>query len=89
MRVSSVTLSKEFKKGLPSFSNITVGVTMTWEITEGEKFDFPAAWDLINQQINIQADNEMDPSWMKTKETTKNFITTIKTPKKGGEKYGK
>ena len=81
MKVTSVTLTKHFKKGLPSYSNVTIGVTMSWEIAEGEEFDFDKGWDLINQQINLQANDELDQSWMRTKETTKNFITTIKTPK--------
>lgn len=81
MKLTTVSLTKHFKKGLPSYSNITIGTTLTWEIAEGEQFDFDKAWDIINQQLSIQANDETEQSWMRTKETTKNYISTIKTPK--------
>lgn len=79
MKNTQVVLSKQFKIGLPSYSNITVGVTMTWDIAEGEQFEFDKGWDIINQQLNSQADT--DPSWIKTDEYKNKYKATISMPK--------
>jgi hypothetical protein len=80
MRVREITLYKEYKIGLPSYSNMTVGISQTWEIKEDEQFDFNKAWDIINQQLNIQTGN-IDQSWITKGETKKDYKVTIKTPK--------
>jgi len=81
-KIKTVTLEKEFKFGLPNYSNITSGMTITWEIEEGEEFDFDEGWDMINGQLSIQTD--VEPAWMHTKEYKNYFKTTIKTDKRGG-----
>ena len=81
MKLTNVTLSKTYKIGLPNYSNITVGTSMTWEVAEGEDFLFDKGWDIINQQLDIQAQNGIDPSWVKNKETKEHYSTTIKTKK--------
>jgi hypothetical protein len=79
MKNTSVKLSKQFKIGLPNYSNLTVGIEMEWDIAEGEQFDFDKGFDVINQQLNNQADT--DPSWIKTKEHKNHFTATIKQQK--------
>ena len=81
MFVKQVTLSKNAKVGLPSYSNITIGCSITWELADGEEFDFPKAWDIINQEVDIQASNGTDPSWIGHTETKHTYKTVIKTPK--------
>ncbi len=83
MKLKEITLHKNFKLGLPNFSNIDVGVYMTFEIGEKEELDWDSAWDIINQQISNQCD--LDPMWLKTDELKKQFKLTIKVPKKGGD----
>lgn len=56
---------------------------MTWEIGEGEQFDFNKGWDIINQQIGNQTD--IDPSWIKTEEYKNHYTATIKQPKLTGK----
>ena len=51
MNIKEVTLSKEFKIGLPNYSNKTIGVSITWEVGKNEAFDFNAGWDIMNQQL--------------------------------------
>ena len=79
-KLVEITIGKEFKKGLPNFSNITARCDMTWEIGEKEEPDFPAMWDTINRELQLQADST-DASWIVTKEYKKHIATTINTPK--------
>jgi len=81
MKLTNVTLTKTYKIGLPNFSNITVGTTLTWEVAEGEDFEYTKGWDVINQQLDIQAQNGIDPSWLKRDEYKEHYSTTIKTKK--------
>jgi len=80
MRIKEFTLTKKFKKGLPNYSSVDVGVGMTVEVPEGEEPDFTKAWDIINQQLSIQSDS-IDPSWITETETKKDYKFTIKVPK--------
>lgn len=80
MKVKEVTLSKEYKCGLPNFSNITTSISMTWEVDETEVFDFNAGWDVINQQLTLQG-KEMDQSWMKVTDLKDATKVTVKIPK--------
>ena len=82
MKLTNVTLTKQLKIGLPQFSNVTIGTEMTWELKDSEDFDFPKGWDIINQQLELQAQNGQDPSWMIKREEYKNhYSTTIKSAK--------
>ena len=83
MKTKSITLSKEFKKGLPNYSNSTVGIVMNFEIEEGEEFNWNGAWDIINRELQNQA-GDNDASWLKTEELKDNYKYTIKIPKNGG-----
>ena len=80
MKIKEVKLYKEYKIGLPNFSNITAGYGMTIEVGEGEEPDNDALWDKVNQQLAMQSDN-IDPSWIKTQEFSNFFKTTIKSTK--------
>ena len=86
MKIKEISIGKEFKKGLPNFSNMTARCDMKWEVAEDEEPDWDKMWDTVNQQLEIQSEG-MDPSWITTTEYKKHFKTTIKTPKqeKGGE----
>jgi len=83
MRIKEVTIHKEIKIGLPSFSNITASAGITFEVGENEEFDWEQAWDIINQQMSIQS-GSIDPSWIQTKQY-KNFFKTVIKTQKGGE----
>ena len=80
MQIKEVTLRKEFKIGLPNYSNQTVGIYMTWEVVENEEFDFNKGWDVINQQLGIQA-TSLDPSWIQTNEYKNKYKATVNIPK--------
>ena len=79
MIIKEIKLYKEYKIGLPNFSNITAGYGMTIEVGKGEEIDNDALWDKVNYQLAMQSDT-IDPSWIKTGEFSKFFKTTIKTP---------
>jgi len=87
MKIIKVSVGKEYKFGLPSFSNITASAHIEAEIEKGEKVDWPALWDEINQQLHIQASG-IEPGWIQTKQYKNFFKTTIKVEKNGGEKNG-
>ncbi|MFA7290353.1 MAG: hypothetical protein WC055_15875 [Melioribacteraceae bacterium] len=80
MKLKEVRLVKEFKIGLPNYSNMTATCDMTWEVAETEEFDFNMAWDSINSQLSMQT-GEIDESWIVTKEYNKFFKTVIKHKK--------
>lgn len=80
MKVKEVTLHKEFKRGLPNYSNITVGAHVTYSIGDDEQFVWDEAWDELNQQLSIQSDTT-DPSWISSQDTKHYHKTVIKTPK--------
>ena len=80
MIIKEETFSKQFKVGLPNFSNITVGHTITVEVKEGEKIDRREAWDVVNRELSIQT-GSIDASWMKTRSYQNFFKTVIKTDK--------
>lgn len=84
MKIIQVTAHKEFKFGLPNFSNITAGAGLTVEVGEGEMVDWNELWDTINQQIFNQSN--MDQSWIDKKEFRNHFKITIKQPKEQGGK---
>jgi hypothetical protein len=83
IKIKQITLGKDFKKGLPNFSNISARCDITWEFGEDEEPDFDKMWDTINQQLEIQGSSS-DPSWIKTTELKNEYKTVIKS-KKGGE----
>lgn len=80
MKMKQVTVRKNMKIGLPSFSNIDVGCDITFELAEDERVDWDTVWDTVNQQMWIQSGG-IDPSWITTKEYTNFFKTTIKSRK--------
>jgi len=86
MKITNIVLSKQLKVGLPNYSNMTAGTTITWELDEGEVFDFDAGWDIINKEISSQA-SSIDPSWINVSEHKNHYKATIRQPKlmKGGE----
>jgi hypothetical protein len=85
MKIKELQFHKEMKVGLPSYSNITVGMGMTVELKEEETIDTSACWDKLNQELALQTQG-IDPSWIGTAEYKNFFKTTIRVDKvKEGE----
>jgi len=85
MRIKEETFSKEIKVGLPEFSNITVGHTITVEVKEGEEIDRDEAWDVINRELSLQV-GSIEANWIQTRQYKNFFKTVIKSDKKGVKK---
>jgi len=85
MRIKEETFSKEIKVGLPEFSNITVGHTITVEVKEGEEIDRDEAWDVINRELSLQV-GSIEANWIQTRQYKNFFKTVIKSDKKGVNK---
>ena len=83
MKIKTITVGKEMKIGLPQYSNITAHCEITFEVGEGEQVDWNTIWDTVNQQLYIQSDN-VDASWIQSKEYKNFFKTTIKSPVTNG-----
>lgn len=81
MKMKTVSVTKNLKLSLGNFSNITVGCSIEFEIGEGETMDWTKAWDLVNQQLSIQASQGTDPSWISYDETKHKYKVTVTTPK--------
>lgn len=81
MKLTQITATKNFKVGLPNFSNITVGLSLQFEIEEGEQPDFDGVWDTINHQLANQTD--IDPAWMKSTELKDSYKLILKVKKNG------
>jgi hypothetical protein len=64
MRIKTITFKKEFKKGLPHYSNITAGMELTIELEENEKLDKEMIWEEINRELDIQVET-IDPAWIR------------------------
>ena len=80
--MKQVTLTRQLKAGLPNYSNITTGISITWDMEEGESFDFVKGWDIVNHELEMQG-KDTDQSWLKTKEYKEHYTTSIRTPKAG------
>jgi hypothetical protein len=87
MKVKTIKLYKEFKKGLPNYSNLTVGMGMEFKVGNDEQADLQEAWEIINREITIQADST-DPNWIAQRELKDGYKVTIKVPKKAENKGG-
>jgi len=79
MQIKQITYSKQLKLGLPNYSNITIGMSIIVDITEGEKSNHNAIWDEINSELKNNCD--FDPSWIKSDELRKHWKYTIKIPR--------
>ena len=79
MKVKEVTLTKQLKLGLPAFSNLTTGMSITAQAEEGEDIDYDALLDLLNQKLGQAMD--FDPSWIRNDEFKQHYKLTIKIPK--------
>lgn len=84
MKIKEVSIGKEFKAGLPNFSNITVRADIKFEVKEDEQVNWNFAWDEVNRQLSGQV-GSLEPSWIKTQEFNKFFKVTFKVQK---EKHG-
>jgi len=80
MKIKKITIGKEFKVGLPEFSNITLRCDLTFELSENEDPNWHEMWDEVNRQLSIQSQG-IEPSWINTKEYKNFFKTTVKTMK--------
>lgn len=80
MKLNKVRLFKELTIQVKDFHPLKTGVDITFDVDKGEEFDFPRAWDIINQELNIETD--LDPSWIKTEVLKDFYKTTIKFPKR-------
>lgn len=83
MKVKEATFTKELKMGLPQYSNVTAGLSVTVEVKEGEKLNEEAIWDYLNREVLNHTD--VDPSWIKKEELKDYWKFTIKVPKGGDE----
>lgn len=83
MRIKEITYHKEFKLGMPNYSNITAGMHVTVELKEGEKANDNEIWDYINGQILNQTD--LDPMWIKQENLKGHLKLILKIPKNGGK----
>ena len=83
MKITEVTLTKQLKMGLPGFSNITTGMSVTAQAGEGEEIDHDALLDLVNQKLGMAMD--FDPSWIRSEQFKHHYRITVKIPKKGGD----
>lgn len=54
MILKEITLHKQMKMGLPNYSSIAVGVSITATITDGERPDTTMLWTSIDKQIEEQ-----------------------------------
>ena len=80
MKITEVTLTKQLKVGMPNYSNLTTGMSVTAQAAEGEDIDYDALLDLVNQQLGNAID--FDPSWIRNDEFKQHYKVTIKIPKK-------
>jgi len=92
MKIKEVSVGKQFKIGLPSYSNITAQCYITATLDEDDQVNerpknhiWNNLWDEVNQQVSLQT-GDIDPTWMKTQSYKNFFKVTIKQPKKGGDK---
>jgi len=79
-KLKEISIGKEFKVGLPEFSNITIRADLKFELAEDEDPRWDDMWDEVNRQLSRQSQG-IEPSWMITKEYKNFFKTTIKIPK--------
>jgi hypothetical protein len=86
-KIKEISLGKEFKIGLPNYSNLSLRCDIKFEVGENEEFDWGKAWDEVNWQLQRQS-NDLQPDWMKDTKEYKNFFKiTIRQPKQAeGEK---
>ena len=86
MKVTKAAIFKEFKVGLPNYSNMTARCSLEADLEPEDVADdgtpLPRTWDLLwdaaNQQISMES-GDIDPSWIKTTEF-KNFFR-VRIPK--------
>lgn len=78
--MKEVVFHKEMKIGMPNYSNISVGMHLTFEVEDGE-VDYDKAWDIINQQLQMQSEAGTDATWITNKEYKGHTSTIIKQKK--------
>ncbi len=76
MKITKVIVGKEYKFGLPNYSNITARCDLEVEVGEDEDIKWDQLWDEVNKQLHFQADG-IEPSWIKSKEYKNFFKITI------------
>lgn len=81
MKIKTVKIYKELKKGLPNYSNTTVAMGLEFEVKEDEQPDYNEAWDIVNRQLTIQVDS-IDPAWIRGTELKDSYKYSIKVPKR-------
>lgn len=80
MRLKNIQLGKEFKCGLPNYSNLTLTCNLTFELGEQEEPDWNSMWDTINHQLYIQSSG-IDASWIQSKEYRNFFKIAVRQSK--------
>lgn len=86
MKTTKITLFKEFKVGLPNYSNMTARMGLEAELDEDDlapdgtpaKHALDRLWDVANAEISMES-GDIDPSWIKVNEF-KNFFR-VRIPK--------
>jgi len=84
MKIKEVRVDKQFKIGLPNFSNLTCTCGLTAEVGENEEVDWNKLWDKINHELFMQ-EGSIDPNWIVTKDYKNFFKTTIRHKKEESE----
>ena len=79
-KLKTITLGKNFKVGLPNYSNIDLHCEMTWEIGEDETPNIDAMWDTLNHELYVQSSG-IDPTWLEKREFKNFFKVGVKLPK--------
>ena len=64
---------------MPSGKYMSVKAGIIAEVEEDNIIDWDEVWDIVNQQLTIQA-SQYDASWIETKNTTKYDKVTIRIP---------
>lgn len=73
MQIKQITYHKEFKKGLPNFSNMAASMDITVEYKEDEERKHQEIWEQINAELNREV-QDIDPEWIRTASPTKKAI---------------
>lgn len=81
MRVKETTISKKLLTNIGNYSNIEVTHSITVEVLPGEYPNYDEIYNVINQNLQYEADN-IDPSWIKKDEFSEHYRLTIKLPKR-------
>jgi hypothetical protein len=85
-KITEINLNKQFKKGLPNYSSMMVGASITWTFEEGEEINYEEMWQEIDSQIGTQTD--IDPDWIQVSQTKNDYKVKAHFPKTRNKNVG-